>query len=306
MLTRSSGSNNASFLFLNFLLFFSPVFANNNSLFHSYYLPPSLETSTWHELITREEREKVMRWRDDCKKERKSHANPNLIFMNSCWLLCCCYDEDSGGHGHSHGGGGGGGHGHSHSAGGGAGGHSHSGSPSPQLGHGGNHHHHLPSGDDGSASFRGVMGDGTPSTPSPEPGDTSSNHSKSNDQITKSSNNQNNGQSSSGKSAPQPTSSQQLNMRGVFLHVLADALGSVIVCASACIFIFTDFRYKDYVDPTLSVLMVCLILYSTWGLLIESAMILLQTVPTHIQVDSLQRKLLQEVRTSIHHDYFLF
>lgn len=84
-------------------------------------------------------------------------------------------------------------------------------------------------------------------------------------------------------------------MRGVFLHVMADALGSVIVCASACVIMFTDFQYKDYVDPTLSVLMVCLIFYSTWGLLVESAMILLQTVPTHIQVDSLQRKLLQEV-----------
>lgn len=87
-----------------------------------------------------------------------------------------------------------------------------------------------------------------------------------------------------------------MNMRGVFLHVLADALGSVIVCASACVILFTDFSYKDYVDPTLSVMMVCLILYSTWGLLIESAMILLQTVPTHIQVDSLQKKLLKEVR----------
>lgn len=84
-------------------------------------------------------------------------------------------------------------------------------------------------------------------------------------------------------------------MRGVFLHVLADALGSVIVCASACVYMFTDFAYKEYVDPTLSVLMVILIMYSTWGLLVESAMILLQTVPTHIQVDSLQKKLLQEV-----------
>ena len=89
--------------------------------------------------------------------------------------------------------------------------------------------------------------------------------------------------------------SSQLNMRGVFLHVLADALGSVIVCASACVYMFTDFAYKEYVDPTLSVLMVILIMYSTWGLLVESAMILLQTVPTHIQVDSLQEKLLREV-----------
>lgn len=84
-------------------------------------------------------------------------------------------------------------------------------------------------------------------------------------------------------------------MRGVFLHVLADALGSVIVCSSACVYMFTDFAYKEYVDPTLSVLMVILIMYSTWGLLVESAMILLQTVPTHIQVDSLEKKLLQEI-----------
>lgn len=41
--------------------------------------------------------------------------------------------------------------------------------------------------------------------------------------------------------------------------------------------------------------MVILILYSTYPLLKESAMILLQTVPTHIKVDSLQNKLLQEV-----------
>lgn len=92
-----------------------------------------------------------------------------------------------------------------------------------------------------------------------------------------------------------PSGASQMNMRGVFLHVLADALGSVIVCVSACVIMFTDFEYRDYVDPTLSVIMVSIILYSTWGLLVESAMILLQTVPTHIQIDSLQRKLLQEV-----------
>lgn len=92
-------------------------------------------------------------------------------------------------------------------------------------------------------------------------------------------------------------SSQQMNMRGVFLHVLADALGSVIVCISACVIMYVPVDWiRDNVDPTLSVIMVCLILTSTWGLLVESAMILLQTVPTHIQIDSLQRKLLQEVR----------
>jgi len=90
-----------------------------------------------------------------------------------------------------------------------------------------------------------------------------------------------------------------MNMRGVFLHVLADALGSVIVCISASIILFTNWSLKCYIDPLLSIIMVSLITYSTWPLLVESGMILLQTVPTHIEVDSLRRKLLQEVRTFV-------
>ena len=77
--------------------------------------------------------------------------------------------------------------------------------------------------------------------------------------------------------------------------MLADALGSVIVCISALIIIYTEWSNRDLIDPFLSVLMVILIMYSTYPLLKESAMILLQTVPTHIKVDSLQNKLLKEV-----------
>jgi zinc transporter 1 len=91
------------------------------------------------------------------------------------------------------------------------------------------------------------------------------------------------------------SSASQMNMRGVFLHLLADALGSVIVIVSALIIWLSDWNYKLYVDPALSVLMVFLILNSVWPLLQESAMILLQTVPTHIQVDDLENRLVREV-----------
>ena len=40
-----------------------------------------------------------------------------------------------------------------------------------------------------------------------------------------------------------------MNMRGVFLHVLADALGSVVVIISAVIMWQTEWEYKKYVDP---------------------------------------------------------
>lgn len=51
-----------------------------------------------------------------------------------------------------------------------------------------------------------------------------------------------------------------------------------------------------YVDPLLSLLMVILIVCSVWPLFVESSMVLLQTVPTHIQIDELKNKLLSKVR----------
>lgn len=87
----------------------------------------------------------------------------------------------------------------------------------------------------------------------------------------------------------------QMNMQGVFLHVMADALGSVIVVLSASIVWLTDWKYRYYMDPALSILMVIIILHSLWPLLRDSSLILLQTVPTHIEVDMIKKKLLDKV-----------
>lgn len=87
----------------------------------------------------------------------------------------------------------------------------------------------------------------------------------------------------------------QMNMRAAFLHVMSDALGSVIVMISAVIIKYTDWEYKYYCDPALSMVLVVLILHSVWPLLRESALILLQTVPTHIEVDAIQKRLLERV-----------
>lgn len=86
-----------------------------------------------------------------------------------------------------------------------------------------------------------------------------------------------------------------MNMKGVFLHILSDALGSLIVVGSALVVWLTDWEYKYYIDPALSIILVILILASVWPLLRESSLILLQTVPTHIQVDAIQRRLLEKV-----------
>ena len=46
-------------------------------------------------------------------------------------------------------------------------------------------------------------------------------------------------------------SSSQLNMRGVFLHVLGDALGSVVVIISALIIWLCEGDWRFYVDPAM-------------------------------------------------------
>ncbi|XP_028157462.1 zinc/cadmium resistance protein [Ostrinia furnacalis] len=99
------------------------------------------------------------------------------------------------------------------------------------------------------------------------------------------------------KQTPRRTNNDpgHMNMKGVFLHVLSDALGSLIVVGSALVVWLTDWEYKYYIDPALSIVLVILILASVWPLLRESSLILLQTVPTHIQVDAIQRRLLEKV-----------
>lgn len=93
------------------------------------------------------------------------------------------------------------------------------------------------------------------------------------------------------KSCKSSSDPGHMNMKGVFLHVLSDALGSLIVVGSALVVWLTEWKYKHYIDPALSIVLVILILASVWPLLRESSLILLQTVPTHIQVDAIQRRL---------------
>lgn len=116
-------------------------------------------------------------------------------------------------------------------------------------------------------------------------------------------------------------------MRGVFLHVFGDALGSVIVVVNALVFYFSwkgcpagEFCLNPcipdpckafvevinstqatvyeagpcwvlYLDPTLCIVMVCILLYTTYPLLKESALILLQTVPKQIDIKNLIKEL---------------
>ena len=84
-------------------------------------------------------------------------------------------------------------------------------------------------------------------------------------------------------------------IRGVFLHIMADALGSVIVILSALIVKYVepeiDSKWKLYVDPILSIILTIFITASVFPLFKESSLILLQSVPKQIDLNILQTKI---------------
>ena len=91
------------------------------------------------------------------------------------------------------------------------------------------------------------------------------------------------------------SSAEQLNMKGVFLHVLGDALGSVVVIGSALAIKYGDVSWSVYIDPGMSLILVIIICSTSIPLLKQTTMVLLQTVPTHIEVAELHQDLLANV-----------
>jgi len=92
----------------------------------------------------------------------------------------------------------------------------------------------------------------------------------------------------------------QMNMHGIWLHVLGDAFGSIVVIINAVVNWKTDVWFlKNYLDPMLSLMMSLIIMGSSIPLLKESALILLQTVPTHINVQDIKQKLLSQFGRSV-------
>lgn len=79
-----------------------------------------------------------------------------------------------------------------------------------------------------------------------------------------------------------------LNMRGIFLHVMGDALGNIGVIATALIIWLTKFNGRFYFDPAISLVITIIILCSAIPLCRAASRILLQAVPHGIEVDDIK------------------
>jgi len=82
---------------------------------------------------------------------------------------------------------------------------------------------------------------------------------------------------------------ESLNLRGAWLHVLTDALGSVqAIAAGGLIWAFGWY----WADPAASALIGLLVIYSAWSLLRETVGVLMEGAPGHIDVDEVRAAIL--------------
>jgi cobalt-zinc-cadmium efflux system protein len=85
-----------------------------------------------------------------------------------------------------------------------------------------------------------------------------------------------------------PSRETSLNVRGAYLHVLGDLLGSVGTAAAALLVRYTGWPIAD---PVASVAVTALVMRSAWLLVRESVDVLLESTPAHISVGAVRAQL---------------
>jgi cobalt-zinc-cadmium efflux system protein len=77
------------------------------------------------------------------------------------------------------------------------------------------------------------------------------------------------------------TAHGNLNLRAALWHLIADALGSVVVIIVACGVLLFD---ADWLDPVASLLIAVLVVISAWRILRDATSVLLEAVPAGLDV----------------------
>ena len=90
-----------------------------------------------------------------------------------------------------------------------------------------------------------------------------------------------------------------LNMRGAYLEVLGDLLGSVAVLVASGVILLTGWTLAD---PIASVVIALLVLPRAWALLREAIDVLLQATPKHVDLDEVRTHLLGAEGVADAHD----
>jgi cobalt-zinc-cadmium efflux system protein len=92
---------------------------------------------------------------------------------------------------------------------------------------------------------------------------------------------------------------KDLNIKAAYLHLAIDALVSVTVVIAGLFIVYTGLKW---IDPLISLVIMVVVVYSTWGLLKESLYLTLDAVPESVDIEKIRGELLKmsEIK-DIHH-----
>ncbi|CAE6700876.1 Zinc transporter ZitB [Paraburkholderia domus] len=90
-----------------------------------------------------------------------------------------------------------------------------------------------------------------------------------------------------------------LNLRGAFLHMAADAAISAAVAISGLVILYTSWTW---LDPVMSLLVVAVVVVGTWGLLRDSVRMALDAVPPGVDLQNIRDYLAEQPGVTDVHD----
>jgi solute carrier family 30 (zinc transporter), member 1 len=89
------------------------------------------------------------------------------------------------------------------------------------------------------------------------------------------------------------SSHADLNMHGLFIHILGDLMASLGVITSTAIIIYVDQPWTIYLDPVMSLIITFIVIYSTIPLVKSASYILLQGMPSTISMERIRKGILK-------------
>ncbi|CAH2907276.1 MAG: Cobalt/zinc/cadmium resistance protein CzcD [uncultured Paraburkholderia sp.] len=96
---------------------------------------------------------------------------------------------------------------------------------------------------------------------------------------------------------------EDLNIRGAFLHMAADTGVSAAVAISGLVILYTNW---SWLDPLMSLLVVAVVVYGTWGLLRDSVRLALNAVPSGVDVERIRDYLADQPGVEDVHDLHIW
>lgn len=94
-----------------------------------------------------------------------------------------------------------------------------------------------------------------------------------------------------------------LNIRGAFLHMIADAAVSLGVVIAG---LFINITGRFWIDPLMSFIIIAVVLYSAWGLFIDSVNLALDAVPKNIDIEEVREFIKSQPGVESLHDLHIW